>query len=137
MSYECRQPTAEELKLFLEFQVIPKLEWCKAIFIGGEMRALAGILPDPNYQGSFLEEEARTIAFLDVHGELGQAVGLDIVRRLRGALREMGRTVFIQHDDELPNSRKLLAVLGFEPTDEIKADLRRTGKNLRMWRWRS
>jgi hypothetical protein len=135
LSYECREPTEHELKLFLEFLILPKLEWAKAVFIDGAMVALAGILPDPGYRDTILEEEARTIAFLEVHGEVGRAAGLDIVRRLRGVLRELGRTVYIQHDEELPNSGKLLAVLGFEPTNEIRPDLRRTGKKLRVWRW--
>ena len=136
MSYECREPTEHELKLFLEFLIVPRIEWAKAIFADGEMVALAGILPDPAYSGSILEDEARTIAFFESRRELKPDARLDIVRRLRGALREMGRTVYIQHDSELPNSEKFLRVLGFEPTNEIKRDLRNTGKMLRIWQWR-
>ena len=134
MSYEVRVPTLDELRMFYEFRLIPDMEEVRGLFVRGRMIGISGILPDPHCTGSLLEDEARTIGFFDVIPGQEDLIGLDMVRRIRGWLKENNRTVWVQHDDKHPKAEKLLRVLGFEPTDEVRGDLQNSGRQLRMWR---
>jgi len=80
----------------------------------------------PVVLGGFFEEDGRLWAFLDVK-DGAEAHGIRIVRTLRRALREANHTVFAPcNAGEFPRAEHLLRLLGFEPTEE-------TRHNMRVW----
>ena len=133
MQYEVREPTAEEAKSFYSALALPLTEARFGLFIDGTLQALAGVLTDPPYIGSPLEDDARRIVFFDIHEEAPLHVGLDITRRIRDWLKARKQTVFAQRDDRHPQSEKFLRALGFRPTAQLRRDLQNSSRMLRMW----
>src|SRR5262245_5751750 len=80
--------------------------------------------------GGFVEEEGRLWVFLDVR-DGAAAHGAAIVRALRRELREANRTVFAPcNAGRFPRAQRLLRLLGFEPTEETRHDMR-------VWKWQN
>ena len=131
MMWSFREPTTAELLRFYDAAILPKIEYAEALFLDAELVAIGGVLADPNLVGSPIEEVARTVAFLDVKRELPKRVAIDVILHLRSQLSR--RSVWVQHDDAFPQSERLLRVLGFKPTREMRSDFKNTGRQLRMW----
>jgi hypothetical protein len=80
--------------------------------------------------GGFVEEEGRLWVFLDVR-DGAAAHGASIVRALRRELRQANRTVFAPcNAGRFPRAERLLRLLGFEPTEETRHDMR-------VWTWQN
>jgi RimJ/RimL family protein N-acetyltransferase len=135
MSYEVRPATVAELKFFYEAVVLPAYEEVRGLFLDGKLVAVCGVLPDPSYTGTFLDDEAPTIGFFDALPGLEKTIGFDIVRRIRGWLKEQGRTILVQCDDAHPTAEKFLRTLGFKPSGERRRHLQNSDRMLEIWRW--
>ena len=128
--YEFRTPTHVELKRFYATATLPKIECIEGVFQGGELIGVGGILADPLFVDTPMEDVSRRIAFLDIRAE---APGLEVVRHLRGQLAKEIGPIWVQHDDKFPQSERLLRLLGFRPTHEWRRDYKNTDRQLRMW----
>lgn len=134
MTYIVRTPTERELKHFYESPVLPHFEGVWGLFLyGDKLVATAGVLPDPRFVGSPIEDVARTIGFLDVRPGIPLFAAMDIVRHLRAWLRQNKRTVWVQHDDQYPHAERMLRALGFQQTQEKQRDFQNTDRQLHMW----
>ena len=132
--YEFRLATPPELKRFYEAPALPRMRATWGLFVHGEIKGACGIVVDPKDIGSILEEDARHVAFFDLHLEKAPLpLAAEIVRRVRDWLRDYGRPVWAQHDDRHPQAAKFLSVIGFRPTGKMRSDLQNTGRMLQMW----
>ena len=132
--YEFRLTTPSELKAFYEAPAVPPMLVSWGLFVHGELKAAAGVTLDPKDIGSILEEEARPIAFFDVHlDETPMFVAAEMVRRMRDWLRNYGAPVWVQHDYQHPKAERLLRAIGFRPTGQKRRDLHNTDRMLEMW----
>lgn len=134
MSYEIRPANDSELKLFYETVILPKMEEVHVCIFNGKIVATVGILPDPDYGGSWMDEEARPMAFLDVIEPFPKQIATDAVRQLRGTIKRLNRELYVQHDHKFTTAEKLLKALGFQPTGEWRRDMQNTGRLLQIWR---
>ena len=130
MGYEFREPTCAELLRFYAAVTLPKIECIEGVFQDGELIGVGGILADPLFTDTPMEEVARRIAFLDIRAE---APGIEVVRHLRTQLAKELEPVWVQHDDQFPQSERLLKMLGFKPTHEMRRDYKNKDRSLRMW----
>ena len=128
--YEFRTPTHEELKKFYAALTLPRIECIEGVFQDGELIGVGGVMSDPLFIGSPMEEVARRIAFLDIRA---RAPGLEVVRHLRAQLAKETGPVWVQHDDQFPQSERLLKALGFKPTHEMRRNYKNKDRCLRMW----
>ena len=133
-SYEFRLATENDMKLFYETAVLPKMEFVHVCLVDGKPVAVAGIIPDPDYAGSWMDDGAKPMAFMDVGKEFPKHLGFDAVRRLRDVLTKRPGEVFVQHDHKFPTAEKLLRAIGFTPTGEWRRDMQGTGRHLQIWR---
>jgi hypothetical protein len=132
--YEFRRATEPELKLFYETAVLPKMEFVHICMMDGKPVAVAGIIPDPDYTGSWMDDGAKPMAFMDIGKDFPKHLGFDAVRRLRDVLKKYRSDVFVQHDHQFPSAVKLLHALGFRPTGVWRRDMQNTGRHLQIWR---
>ena len=133
MAYEFRCPTKEELRLYYEVRVLPEMTEVHGLFVNDELRGTIGIMKDPDYGGSLIDDEARMLGFMDVR-DVPKVLGMDVARHMRYELDKRGGALYVQHDDSFPTAEKFLRVLGFKPTAEKRKDLQNTGRYLRLWR---
>jgi hypothetical protein len=133
-SYDFRAASSHDLKLFWETAVIPDVDDAYVCTIDGKPVAVAGVLSDPDYTGSWMDDGAKPMAFMDVGKDFPTHLGFDAVRRMRDVLKKMNRDVFVQHDHKFPTAEKLLKALGFVPTGERRRDMQNTGRHLQIWR---
>ena len=132
-SYEFRLATENDMKLFYETAVLPKMEFVHVCLVDGKPVAVAGIIPDPDYAGSWMDDGAKPMAFMDVGKEFPKHLGFDAVRRLRDVLTKRKGDVYVQHDHRFPSAEKLLRAIGFKPTGEWRRDMQNTGRHLQVW----
>lgn len=84
----------------------------------------------PAALGGYYRDGYRTWVFLDVRPPAGVPTR-SIVRGLRQGLEARGGTIHCICDDEkFPNAPRLLALLGFRPTCEMRG-------HMRIWEWQS
>jgi hypothetical protein len=133
-TYDFRRASEQELKLFWETAVIPNVEDAYVCLADGKPVAVAGVIVDPDYAGSWMDDGAKPMAFMDIGTDFPKHLGFDAVRRMRDVLKKMDRDVFVQHDHKFPTAEKLLKAIGFRPTNEWRRDMQNTGRHLQIWR---
>lgn len=97
--------------------------------------AVAGVMRDPAYVGSILEEEGRWIAFFETQEELPFSLAARIVVQLGRGLQQMQEEVWVQCDNSHATAERFCRMLGFQPTDQFSACWRDPKRKLRMWKW--
>lgn len=102
---------------------------------GAEPFALAGIMRDPAYVGTLLEEEGPWIAVFEARRPLPKILAARIVVELRRGIVAMGEEVLVQCDDAFPSAERFCAALGFRPTDKTSTCWKDPKRKLRMWKW--
>lgn len=131
--YEFRLATVEDMRLFWETRILPKAEYVHVCCADGKPIAMAGIISDPDYTGSWMDDNAKPMAFMDIGKDFPKHLGFDAVRRLRDVLAKRPGDVYVQHDHKFPTAEKLLRALGFHPTGEWRRDMQNTGRHLQVW----
>ena len=130
---EVRSATKEEIRSYLGF--LPRgIRFVSAAVRDGEIVAMSGVVRDPLVYGSILEEEGRWIAFLDVTG-FDPREGVRAVKAIAQRLKSLNDEIWVYCETKHPKAERLLAVLGFQPTDEIRPNWRNYEQKLRMWKW--
>ena len=130
---EIRQATPEEIEAFYPKNPMFPIE-AHGAFVDGKPIAMAGILREPLYYGTLVEDLGGLIGFLDVR-EKTDGLGANAIRAIRRWLRDRNETITVQCDDGFPGAERLLRLLGFQPTEDKRADEREKGQRLRMWTW--
>lgn len=100
----------------------------------GRVIAMSGVIRDPRFHGSIFEEDGRWIGFLELAHDVGP-LGFQPVLAMRHYLKNQTEDIVVICDDTLPKAEKLLAVLGFKPTEHFEADFRQPKRKLRIWVW--
>lgn len=131
--YEFRTATDDDLRLFWKTRVIPRMKGAHVCLADGEPIAVAGIILDPDYYGSWLDDGAKPMAFMDIGENFPKHLGFDAVRRMRDVLVKCPEGIYVQHDHKHPTAEKLLKALGFHPTGEWRRDMQGTGRHLEVW----
>ena len=103
-------------------------------FRGGEMIGMAGILRDPTYYGSLLEEDGPWIAIFETEA-VSAAVAIRMVKMMARLVRTFPETLLTYCDDRHPTAERLLRIIGFEPTESFRAHWDRTKHRARIWKW--
>lgn len=133
MEPEIRLATPDDIRAFFEIRALPKIIDVYGLFADGEMVAVSGIAPDQNYVGSWIDEEAPIVGFIDI-SRAPPDLGVKILRSIRRYLKTKNYPIYAQQDVSEPKSERILRCLGFEPTDETLGDKREAGEPLRMWK---
>jgi hypothetical protein len=107
MSVEIRPATGEEILAFYAQRLLLH----HVAVVDGEPVAMAGVARDGD----------ELWAFLDV-GEHAKAAGAAIIIAMRRKLKELKQTVFVQCENE--QAERLLAAIGFAPTQRMRGKLR-------------
>lgn len=132
--FEIRAPTKEEVKDYVGFY--PRgIREIFAAFYGGEMVGVCGVLRDPFYYGSILEEEGRWIAFLEI-SEMPFQARVQTILNIGRYLRSMREEIWVYCENTTyPDADQLLRRIGFVQTDEVRKNWRNPKEELRMWKW--
>lgn len=112
----------------------PSIRALSGAFVDGKCIAVAGVIRDPLYYGTMFEEDGRWIGFLQL-ADGTAPLGPHVVIAMRHFLKKQAEPLIVQCEDFLPKAEKLLAVLGFTPTDRYEADFRMPSRKLRIWKW--
>jgi len=81
--------------------------------------------------GTLTRAHGRLWGFLDVREELSPRERVAVVRALVFALRRLDETVYVVANDGVhKGAPRLLAAIGFTPTDELISDKQ-------VWKWQS
>jgi hypothetical protein len=104
-------------------------------FCEGRPIGICGIIRDPAYYGSLLEDDGRWIAVLDID-QVPPAFGLQVVLDIKRYLANFSDPLWAYCDTTYPTAEKLLHILGFRPTSEICANWRKPTQKVRVWQWR-
>ncbi len=100
--------------------------------IDGKAVALGG-LASPTFANTLLDDEVW--GYFEVMAEAGVYANR-IIRYMRGIMDQSGHeTILIQCDDDHATAPKLLKLLGFKPTDQLREDQRDNQQSLRVWKW--
>lgn len=102
---------------------------------GNEPIALAGLMRDPSYVGTFLEEEGPWVAVFETRRPLPPILAARIIAALRHGIRALGEEIWVQCDDSFPSAERFCKTLGFTPTDKTSISWKDPKRKLRMWRW--
>lgn len=129
-----RPAEPQEVKRFLG--LIPNgLIEASGAFDGEEMIGICGIIRDPLYAGTWLEDEADLFAFFEMKRK-PEDIGLRAILAMADALKRYSEPLFVWCDDAFPTAEKLLHILGFRPTGQTRGHWREAGRKLRIWmRW--
>jgi len=131
---EIRQATMREARVFYGGRPIPyDIDPLYGMFIDDCCVGLCGVVLEPEKLGSFLSTNARHIGFLDIK-EVPDGWGPRVFRAIRQVQRDLQVPLYVQRDDDHPQSSRLLKLLGFQRLEETERD-RRTDQQLEMWRW--
>jgi hypothetical protein len=128
-----REPTPEEEMRFFGHRD-PCIRDLRCAVANGRVVAMSGVMRDPQYHGTIFEEDGRWIGFLTVAPD-ARLAGWTVIAAMRRFLKEQTEPIVVQMDDAYPQAPRLLAVLGFRPTDEILADFRNPSRKLRIYQW--
>ena len=123
---EIRPASTEEAETFLG-EFLCHWEEVEAAIVDSEIVGMGGF-------ARLHDHHDRLWAFLNVMPG-ARMNGFRIARRLMRKLHDRNETVFIQCDGDY--ATRLLRLLGFEPTDEVIADMRDEANFLRVWKWQS
>lgn len=133
MSVEVRDATPDDLRAMLGYA--PRgLRLAMMAFDGREPIGLVGIIREPSYVGSILEDEGRWIGFFELKKNISD-IGLRAIRGIAYRLRELREEIWVQCDDTHPTAERFCTILGFRPTDQFCASWRDPSRKLRMWKW--
>lgn len=130
---EIRAPTPEEEMRFLGHRD-PCIRELKCAVVDGKVAAMSGVMRDPRYHGTIFEEDGCWIGFLTV-APGAKLASWPVITAMRRFLKEQTEPVIVQMDDAFPTAPRLLAALGFQPTDETLADFRNPSRKLRIYQW--
>lgn len=133
MTMEIRTPTPQEEAAFFGHNS-PHIRDLFAGFVDGKCVAMCGVMRDPRFAGSIFEENGRWIAFLQLAPD-AQPLGAKAVLAIRRYLKAQTEPIVAQCEDFQPKAERLLAILGFKPTDRFEADFRQRTRKLRIWTW--
>jgi len=123
-----------EARVFYGGRPIPyDIDPLYGMFIGDRCIGLCGVVVEPEKLGSVLSVNARHIGFLDVK-EVPDGWGPRIFRAIRKVQCDLEMPLYVQRDDNHPQSERLLKLLGFRQLDETERD-RRSNQELEMWLW--
>lgn len=128
-----RPASRQEISAFYPKSPITPLD-AEVAIVDGEPIAMGGVVREPLAAGTLLEDDAPLIAFLDVRKQTGP-LGVKAVLAMRRGLKRHGVKVLVQCDADHPTAERLLRLLGFKPTDKLRADARERGHKLRIWQW--
>lgn len=131
---EIRRATAEDEREFFAHND-PCIRDLYAGIENGNVIAMAGVIRDPRYHGSMLEEMGRWIGFLQLADDV-LPLGARAVHAMRAYLKQQTEDIIVQCEDALPKSERLLRLLGFQPTEEFMPVFRHPERKLRVWLWR-
>lgn len=130
---DIREANEAEVKSFLGF--CPRgLRQAFGAFDGDRAIGLCGIIRDPAYVGSILEEEGRWIAFFDTE-KVPMLLGMRFAHSIKHFLRSQEEEIWVYCESRHSTAERFLDVLGFIPTDEIRPNWRNPSEKLRMWKW--
>jgi len=106
-------------------------------FDGEEMIGICGVMCDPLYAGTWLEDEADLFAFFELSRK-PEDLGLRAVLGIANGLKRYRRPLFVWCDDSFPTAERFLHILGFRPTGRTRGHWRITGRKMRVWmRWQA
>ena len=130
---EIRDATPDEIRGLLGF-VPGGIKLAITAIKDGKPIGLCGVIRDPAYVGSILEDEGRWIGFFQLN-ELPDNFGFRAIMVMAKRMRELRLPIWVQCDTVYPTAEKLCRALGFQPTDEFCAAWRDPKRKLRMWKW--
>jgi hypothetical protein len=130
---ETRLATPEEVKAYNGY-CPPGMRIVHGAFQGGKPIGMCGIIRDPAYYGSLLEEDGRWFAILDID-PVPKEFGLQVMISIRHFLKSFTEPLWAYCDTSFPTAEKLLTAVGFRPTEEICANWRKPSQKVRVWKW--
>lgn len=132
---EMKPPTVADIKAFYAGIYYPGIQDAMAAYIDGKVVGIAGVLRDPVYDGTIIEEHGKIIGFIDAEPE-AKCLGVNAILAIRQYLRDRGREICVLCDsNNYPDAPKLLTVLGFKETSEVQRDSRNTKRTMQVWTW--
>lgn len=130
-----RPATLDEARQFIK--VLPNaLIEVSGAFDGEEMIGICGVMRDPLYAGTPLEDEADLFAFFEL-ARKPEDLGLRAVLALAANMKRYSEPLHVWCDDSFPTAERLLHILGFRPTGKFRGHWQIVGRKMQIWRrWR-
>lgn len=130
------RPATEADQLAFYGLVDPSLRELRCAEVSGRVVAMCGLVRDPLFADSILEDDGAWIGFLELAPDAAP-LGWPAVVAMRQFLKTCREKITFQHDAQHPKAERLLTVLGLRPTNQVIMDFRDPARKnkLRIWEW--